>query len=139
MSTNMICNTPMHEECYMKDQCLKYNVCPMALVQELVSGKWKILILWYLSSKTLRFSEIKKRLPQVTQKMLTSQLRSLEEDRLVSRKVYPVVPSRVEYSLTELGEKIIPILELMHTFGSQYLSTELDTQPEELEESLSSQ
>lgn len=139
MSTNMICNTPMHEECYMKDQCLKYNVCPMALVQELVSGKWKILILWYLSSKTLRFSEIKKRLPQVTQKMLTSQLRSLEEDRLVSRKVYPVVPSRVEYSLTELGEKIIPILELMHTFGSQYLSTELDTQSEELEESLSSQ
>lgn len=139
MSTNMICNTPMHEECYMKDQCLKYNVCPMALVQELVSGKWKILILWYLSSKTLRFSEIKKRLPQVTQKMLTSQLRSLEEDRLVSRKVYPVVPSRVEYSLTELGKKIIPILELMHTFGSQYLSTELDTQPEDREESLSSQ
>lgn len=128
MSTNMICNTPMHEECYMKDQCLKYNVCPMALVQELVSGKWKILILWYLSSKTLRFSEIKKRLPQVTQKMLTSQLRSLEKDRLVSRKVYPVVPSRVEYSLTELGEKIIPILELMHAFGSQYLSAELDAE-----------
>ncbi|WP_394526260.1 winged helix-turn-helix transcriptional regulator [Lacrimispora sp. JR3] len=126
MSANMICNKPMHEECYMKDQCLKYNVCPMALVQELLSGKWKILILWYLSSKTLRFSEIKKRLPQVTQKMLTSQLRSLEEDRLVSRKVYPVVPSRVEYSLTELGTKIIPILELMHAFGSQYLSTEPD-------------
>lgn len=138
MSTNMICNKPMHEECYMKDQCLKYNVCPMALVQELVSGKWKILILWYLSSKTLRFSEIKKRLPQVTQKMLTSQLRSLEEDRLVSRKVYPVVPSRVEYSLTKLGEKIIPILELMHAFGSQYLSAEPDTQSEDLEESLSS-
>jgi len=100
----------------------------MAMVQELVSGKWKILILWYLSSNTLRFSEIKKRLPQITQKMLTSQLRSLEEDKLVKRKVYPVVPSRVEYSLTELGEKIIPILELMHSFGSQYLNAELDTE-----------
>lgn len=122
MTKKMICNEPLHEECYMKDQCLKYNICPMALVQELVSGKWKILILWYLSSKTLRFSEIKKRLPQITQKMLTSQLRSLEEDKLISRKVYPVIPPRVEYSLTEIGQKIIPVLEIMHSFGSSYLN-----------------
>ncbi len=133
LSTNVICSKPMHEECYMKNQCLKYNICPMAMVQDLVSGKWKILILWYLSSNTLRFSEIKKRLPQITQKMLTSQLRSLEEDKLVNRKVYPVVPSRVEYSLTDLGEKIIPILELMHSFGSQYLNAELDTESDQEE------
>jgi len=106
----------------MKDQCLKYNICPIALVQELVSGKWKILILWYLSSKTLRFSDIKKRLPQITQKMLTSQLRNLEANKLVNREVYPVVPPRVEYSLTDIGKKIIPVLETMHTFGSIYLN-----------------
>ncbi len=93
----------------------------MVVVQNLLSGKWKLLILWYLSYGTLRFSDIKKRLPKVTQKMLTSQLRSLEEDKLISRKVYPVVPPKVEYSLTEVGKEIIPILEMMHSFGSEYL------------------
>jgi len=73
----------------------------------------------------LRFSDIKKRLPKVTQKMLTSQLRSLEEDKLISRKVYPVVPPKVEYSLTEVGKEIIPILEMMHSFGSEYLDAGL--------------
>ena len=97
----------------------------MVVVQKLLSGKWKLLILWYLSYGTLRFSDIKKRLPKVTQKMLTSQLRSLEEDKLISRKVYPVVPPKVEYSLTEVGKEIIPILEMMHSFGSEYLDAGL--------------
>jgi len=97
----------------------------MVVVQNLISGKWKLLILWYLSYGTLRFSDIKKRLPKVTQKMLTSQLRSLEEDKLISRKVYPVVPPKVEYSLTEVGKEIIPILEMMHSFGSEYLDAGL--------------
>jgi len=97
----------------------------MVVVQNLLSGKWKLLILWYLSYGTLRFSDLKKRLPKVTQKMLTSQLRSLEEDKLISRKVYPVVPPRVEYSLTEVGKEIIPILEMMHSFGSEYLDAGL--------------
>ena len=95
----------------------------MVLVQQLLSGKRKILILWYLSGKVLRFNDIKRRLPDVTQKMLTQQLRSLEEDNLIYRKVYPVVPPKVEYGLTELGEKIIPILEMMHGFGSEYLES----------------
>lgn len=125
LNNKLLCIEPIHEECYMKDQCIKYCTCPMVLVQNLLSGKWKILILWYLSAKTLRFSEIKKRLPQVTQKMLTLQLRSLEEDKLISRKVYPVVPPRVEYSLTEVGKDIIPILEMMHSFGSSYLNAGL--------------
>jgi len=64
-------------------------------------------------------------LPKVTQKMLTSQLRSLEENKLISRKVYPVVPPKVEYSLTEVGKEIIPILEMMHSFGSEYLDAGL--------------
>lgn len=111
----------MHQTCYMSDKCIKYKVCPMVLVQKLLSGKRKIMILWYLSGKVLRFNDIKRRLPDVTQKMLTQQLRSLEEDHLIFRHVYPVVPPKVEYGLTELGEKIIPILEAMHGFGAEYL------------------
>lgn len=113
-----------HETCYMRLKCAKYDVCPMVLVQNLLSGKRKILILWYLSYKTLRFNEIKKKLPDVTQKMLTQQLRSLEEDNLIYRNVYPVVPPKVEYGLTELGMKIIPILEMMHSFGAEYLESQ---------------
>jgi DNA-binding HxlR family transcriptional regulator len=114
-----------HEECHMKEQCLKFDKCPMVLFQNLVSGKWKILIMWYLSYDILRFSDIKRKLPNVTQKMLTQQLRSLEEDNLIFRKVYPIVPPKVEYGLTEVGKKIIPILEMMHGFGAEYLSKEL--------------
>lgn len=115
-----------HEQCYMKDQCLKYDICPMLLVQNLVAGKWKILILWYLSYSSLRFSNIKNKLPDVTQKMLTQQLRSLEEDKIIYRKVYPVVPPKVEYGLTDIGKRIIPILEMMHGFGAEYLKQEVD-------------
>jgi len=105
----------------MKENCIKHDACPMVLVQDLLSGKRKILILWYLSYQTLRFSEIKKKLPDVTQKMLTQQLRKLETDGLILRTVYPVVPPKVEYSLTDLGKRIIPILESMHEFGCEYL------------------
>ncbi len=114
-----------HSSCYMSDKCIRYKVCPMVLVQQLLSGKRKLLILWYLSGKILRFNDIKRRLPDVSQKMLTQQLRSLEEDHLIFRKVYPVVPPKVEYGLTELGEKIIPILEMMHGFGAEYLELNL--------------
>ncbi|WP_212904700.1 winged helix-turn-helix transcriptional regulator [Clostridium polyendosporum] len=112
----------------MKEQCLKYDICPMVLVQRILSGKWKILILWYLSYNTLRFSDIKNKLPYVTQKMLTQQLRSLEEDNLIYRKVYAVVPPKVEYGLTEVGKNLIPILGMMHSFGSEYLNKGLDKQ-----------
>lgn len=121
----MIDNEQRHESCYMREKCLKYDVCPMGLVQKLLSGKRKILILWYLSNKVLRFNDIKRKLPDVTQKMLTMQLRSLEEDNLIYRHVYPVVPPKVEYGLTELGKKIIPILEMMHEFGVEYLETNI--------------
>lgn len=110
----------------MKEKCIKYDICPMIMVQKIISGKWKILILWYLSYKTLRFNDIKKRLPYVTQKMLTQQLRSLEKDNLIFRKVYPVVPPKVEYGLTEVGKIIIPILEMMHGFGAEYLEQGYD-------------
>lgn len=81
---------------------------------------------WYLSYNTLRFSDIKRHLPNVIQKMLTQQLRDLEKHKLIRRRVYPVVPPKVEYSLTDVGKKIIPILESMHHFGSEYLNTHLN-------------
>lgn len=123
----MLSREQRHEDCHMRDKCDKYDICPMGLVQKLLSGKRKILILWYLSYRTLRFNDIKKKLPDVTQKMLTQQLRSLEEDGLIYRNVYPVVPPKVEYGLTELGNKIIPILEMMHRFGADYLESKLDS------------
>ncbi len=107
----------------MNNRCDKYKTCPMTLFHKLVSGKWKILILWYLSSGCLRFSEIQRKLPDVTQRMLTNQLRSLEEDGLVHREVYPVVPPKVEYSLTEIGQKMIPLLEQMYNYGIDYVET----------------
>lgn len=109
-----------HNKCHNNLNCKKYETCPMISVHKLISGKWKILILWYLSGGTLRFNEIKKKLPNVTQKMLTNQLRSLEDDGLVHREVYPTIPPKVEYSLTKLGEKIIPLLEQMYSFGIDY-------------------
>lgn len=110
-----------HAQCYMKDKCAKYSKCPMVLVQDIISGKWKILILWYLGYSTLRFSDLQKALPNVSQKVLSRQLKSLEEYNIVNRRVYPVVPPRVEYSLTETGRQLIPLLELMHQFGADYL------------------
>ena len=121
----MKANQDWHQSCYMSETCEHYDICPMVLVQRVLSGKRKILILWYLSDGTLRFSEIKLRLPDVTQKMLTQQLRSLEEDGLIYRTVYPVVPPKVEYGLTELGKKTIPILQQMHHFGVELLQDPL--------------
>lgn len=109
-----------HSKCHMSERCVKYSTCPMVLVHKLISGKWKILILWYLNGGCLRFSEIKRKLPDVTQKMLTNQLRSLEEDGLIVRTVYPVVPPKVEYGLSEAGEKMLPLLEQMYSFGIDY-------------------
>ena len=111
-----------HEDCYLNaNNTTTHETCPMILVHKLISGKWKILILWYLVNGPLRFSDIKRNLPNVTQKMLTNQLRSLEEDKLIYRKVYPVIPPKVEYGLTEIGIKIMPVLEAMHSYGEEYI------------------
>lgn len=109
-----------HDTCHNKKSCKKFDTCPMVLVHKLISGKWKILILWYLCSGSLRFSDLKRKLPNVTQKMLTNQLRSLEEDGLIYRKVYPVFPPKVEYGLTEVGTNLLPLLKEMYNFGINY-------------------
>ncbi|HJQ09330.1 MAG TPA: helix-turn-helix domain-containing protein [Candidatus Saccharimonadales bacterium] len=96
-------------------------ICPVENTLEILDGKWKILILHYLLEEgTLRFSELKKRLPSVTQKMLTAQLRSLEKRNVVARKVYPVVPPKVEYSLTATGLTLRPIMQAMREWSIAY-------------------
>jgi len=95
--------------------------CEKELTLAVIGGKWKLIILWHLGLEgTKRFSELKKMIPHITQKMLTNQLRELEEDRLVERKVYAEVPPRVEYSLTAYGESLMPVLRLMYDWGKQY-------------------
>lgn len=95
--------------------------CPIEATISLIGGKYKAIILWHLIGKTLRFGELKKLVHSATPKMLTQQLRELEDDGLVSRYVYPVVPPKVEYSLTEFGKSIIPILDSMCKWGTNYL------------------
>ena len=95
--------------------------CPVAATLELIGGKYKALILWHLSAGTLRFSELKKVINNATPKMLTQQLRELENDALIHREVYPVIPPKVEYSLTERGISLLPILVAMRNWGADYL------------------
>lgn len=96
--------------------------CGVTLTLEMIGGKWKGVILWHLLNKTLRFSQLQRRIPKVTQKMLTQQLRELERDDLIHRKVYAEVPPRVEYSLTSKGESLADILTLMCEWGKKNVS-----------------
>lgn len=96
------------------------HVCGVAVTLELIGGKWKGVILWHLCQKVLRFSQLKRRITGITQKMLTQQLRELERDGLVHRKVFAEVPPRVEYSLTDLGRSLQPVLQLMCDWGRDF-------------------
>lgn len=95
--------------------------CPVEATLDLIGGKYKALILWHLSDGKLRFSELKKAVKNATPKMLTQQLRELEAQALIHREVFPVIPPKVEYSLTELGRSLMPILVAMRDWGSNYL------------------
>jgi DNA-binding HxlR family transcriptional regulator len=94
--------------------------CPVETTIALLGSKWKLLILRELFKGTRRFGELSRGVPGISQKMLTQQLRQMEEDNLVNRKVYPEVPPRVEYSLTQTGESLKPILDAMHKWGTKY-------------------
>ena len=95
--------------------------CPVELALGAVQGKWKVLILWHLRDATLRYGELRSRLPKVTHKMFTQQLRELEADGLVHREVYPVVPPKTEYSLTDEGRTLVPMLTAMQQWGLRYM------------------
>jgi DNA-binding HxlR family transcriptional regulator len=93
--------------------------CAMDVAMSYIGGKWKTVVLWYLRNKTMRFGELKKHIPQITEKMLSIQLKALEEDGIIQREVYAEVPLRVEYSLTEFGKTLIPLLEAISKWGRQ--------------------
>lgn len=95
--------------------------CPVEATLELIGGKYKALILWHLSERKLRFSELRKVIKNATPKMLTQQLRELEAHALIHREVFPVIPPKVEYSLTETGQSLMPILVAMRDWGAGYL------------------
>jgi len=94
--------------------------CLLTLAMDLVGGKWKMVILWHLRDGVLRFNELRRLLDGITQKMLTQQLRELEETGLISRTVYPVVPPKVEYKLTEEGRKLVPALDGLCRWSTDY-------------------
>ena len=95
---------------------------PMASIQSVLGGKWKILLLWYIAFyKVQRFGQLMRRLDGITQSSLTKQLRELERDGFIHREIYPEIPPKVEYSLTELGESFTPILNQMMRWSEAHL------------------
>ncbi len=105
---------------------------PIDATLDMIGGKWKPLIIYALNDETLRFSQLLDRLqPRITQRMLTKQLRQLEEDGLVTRKIYTQVPPKVEYSLTEMGKSLMPILDQLCEWGSEQMGDRIEYQCEE--------
>ncbi len=98
----------------------KEGFCPVTITMSVIGGKWKPIIMWLIYHQTRRFGEMKSLIPGITQKMLTQQLRELERDGIVNRKVFPVVPPKVEYSLTDYGRTLAPILDSMARWGESH-------------------
>jgi len=96
--------------------------CPVSATMKVIGGKWKPIILWILFQDTQRFSVLKRMIPAITEKMLAQQLRELAADGLVHREVYPVVPPKVEYSLTETAHSLAPVLQAMAAWGTARLA-----------------
>ena len=89
------------------------------ITMSFIGGKWKTIILWHLKNNTLRFGELKKKIPEITEKMLSTQLKGLEEDLLIARKIYAQVPIKVEYTVTDFGKTLLPFIEIMAKWGKQ--------------------
>lgn len=105
----------------MKVLDLSGILCPVEAALQLIGGKYKAVILWHLMQGTLRYSQLHKKMPKATDKMLTQQLRELERDGLITRTVYPVIPPKTEYSLTDFGKTIFPVLDSMCNWGREYI------------------
>jgi DNA-binding HxlR family transcriptional regulator len=105
----------------MKDDiCTRQYICPVDTALGVISGKWKPRILWKLYfGKVMRYSEIRRAMPSITEKMLAQQLRELEQDQLIRRKIYPVMPPKVEYSFTEFGTSLWPVIQALEKWGRE--------------------
>jgi DNA-binding HxlR family transcriptional regulator len=95
--------------------------CPVQATLDIIGGKWKVLILWHLHPSIRRFGELKRLIPEITPRMLTQQLRELEQDGLITRKIYAEIPPRVEYSLSNRGQTLVPVLRLMCKWGNEQI------------------
>ncbi|MEM7039896.1 MAG: helix-turn-helix domain-containing protein [Bacteroidota bacterium] len=112
---------------FLYDGKLYYN--PVEFAMDRIGGTWKMPILWRLKDKVMRYSELKRSMKRVSDKMLTSQLRELEKEGFIHREVYPVVPPKVEYSITEKGKTTLPIIEVIRNYGF-YLMEEMGVEHE---------
>lgn len=104
--------------CQISDT-VKVDLCPYCMAQKVIKGKWKLLIFWHLEQETRRFNELSRLIP-ATQATLTRQLKELEKDQVIHREVYNVIPPKVEYSLTPLGEKFYDVIKSMGRWGTSY-------------------
>lgn len=104
---------------FIYDKKIYYN--PVEFAMDRIGGVWKMPILWRLREKTLRYSDLKKELPHITHKMLSSVLRTLEKEGFITRKVYPVVPPKVEYTITVRGKRAIPVIEVIRAYGVELM------------------
>lgn len=99
----------------------RFGVCPFATAQRLIQGKWAVLILHYLSEGAVRFNELQRKMPKMTHATLSVQLKQLEADGLIIRTEYPQIPPKVEYSLSEMGEKFRYVLDSIEVWGKEYI------------------
>ena len=111
----------------MNEFCSLQQRCPITVTMRLVGGKYKVVLLWHLMHGTLRYSELHRVAPEATDKMLAQQLRELEAQHLINREVFPVIPPKVEYSLTETGKSLLPILVAMRDWGAKYMRSQDQT------------
>lgn len=107
----------------MKFECSNEVTCSVEATMKLIGGKYKMVILYHLIGKTLRYGELHKKIPKATDKMLSQQLKELERNGLIGKKVYAVVPPKTEYYLTDLGESLSPVIYAMRDWGNVYLES----------------
>ena len=109
--------------------------CPVTFTVDVIGGKWKALILFHLIGQKRRFNELRRLMPEITQRMLTLQLRELETDRVINRKIYREVPPKVEYSLATLGKTLVPLITAMREWGATHEPTVLEYRRQSSEQS----
>lgn len=105
----------------MSDKMDLLGICPYVTSQKILTGKWSLLIMFHLSNGPIRFNELQRKLPYLTQATLTKQLKSLEESKLIIRTVYAQIPPKVEYSLSGIGHKFQPVLDSLEIWGKEYI------------------
>jgi len=97
--------------------------CPVTTAQKILSGKWALLIIYHLKDKTLRFNELLRLFDGITHTTLTKQLKNLEQYGIIRRKVYSQIPPKVEYSLSEMGHKLLPVIDALYAWGEEYIQS----------------